>query len=160
MAVFYPWDKCLLHFYSVFLATNNMSVASWGELWNFDAERKRKKKTYLFCLLWNATVLYSCLLCQNGRQKVLIPISFTPAPSKACMPASAQAFLVSCIAIYRLCLPLWQRKMSSFRIKKWALSQHFLEGKIFDRYIISMDADSMSLWRAQIKSDVTHGKQC
>ncbi|XP_026697232.1 vesicle-associated membrane protein-associated protein A [Athene cunicularia] len=29
------------------------------------------------------------------------------------------------------------------------------EGKIFDRYIISMDADSMSLWGAQIKHDVT-----
>ncbi|XP_027506622.1 vesicle-associated membrane protein-associated protein A [Corapipo altera] len=45
--------------------------------------------------------------------------------------------------------------MRYFRIQKWALSQRFLERKVSDRHSISMDADSMSLWGAQIKSDVT-----
>lgn len=127
-----------------------------GWMRSFDPEKTCKE---MFCLLWNVTnVVFLSFLSQNGRQKVSAPISLTPAPSKACVPASAQAPLISCVAICRLC-PFDRGRWAILGIKNGHCLSIFLERKIYDRHISSMNADSMSLWGAPIKSDVTPCKQ-
>lgn len=89
-----PLIWMLIAFYCVLLATN-MSVMSWGE---YEILIQKENVRFFFPALKCHCIAFLSFLCENGKQNISVPISLTPAPSKACMLASAQAPLVSCVA--------------------------------------------------------------